>query len=289
MRGITKILAVIDSRKEQHLALDRAAQFCRVSGAALHILAPNPNSSVDSMSKLEMLAAPLMEEGLEVYLYETWHETLTDTILHIRQMERCQLIIKDARPLKPVKNTFKTPNDWSLLRRSRVPVLLVKSTITWEHAPIMTAINADPEDCNHAVMNTAILGYACELGFAFSSEVHLAAAYPSTHLAARSYDDCITDEKVYRNACIEYAQRYKLSEDHLFVEPGPTEMFIPDVMEKTGARLLILGTHARTGLSAFAIGNTAEQLINEVEADILVVQPRHHIQPLERELSKRAI
>ena len=285
MRGITKILAVIDSRKDQHLALDRAAQFCRVNGAALHILAPNPNSTVDSMSKLEMLCAPLMEEGLEVYLHETWHETLTDTILHIRQMERCHLIIKDARPLKPVKNTFKTPNDWSLLRRSRVPVLLVKSAITWEHAPIMAAINADPEDCDHAVMNTAILDYAGELAFAFSSEVHLATAYPTTHLAARSYDDSITDEEAYRNSCTEYAQRYKISEDHLFVEPGPTEMLIPGILKKSGARLLILGTHARTGISALTIGNTAEQLINEVKADILVVQPRHHIQPLEVELS----
>lgn len=285
MRGITKILAVVDSRKDQQLALNRAAQFSRISGAALHILAPNPNASIESMSRLEMLAAPLMEEGLEVYLHEAWHDSLTDTIIHVRQVERCHLIIKDARPFKAVKNTFRTPNDWSLLRRSRVPVLLVKTDTPWEHAPILAAINADPDDHHHSVMNTAILDYASELAFAYSSEVHLAAAYPTTHLAARHYEDEITDEEAYRHHCTEYAQRYSFDEKNLFVRPGPTETMVPQLIRESDARLLILGTHARTGLSAFAIGNTAEQLINQVNTDILVLQPRHHMIPLERELT----
>ena len=285
MRGITKILAVIDSRKEQQLALSRAAQFSRISGAALHILAPNPNATVESRSILETLTTPLQEEGLDVHLHETWHNTPTDTILHIQQMERCHLIIKDARPLKPVKNTFKTPSDWSLLRRSRVPVLLVKTDTTWQRAPILAAINADPEDYHHSIMNTAILDYASELAFAYASDVHLATAYPTTHLAARNYPDSITDKEAYRHSCEEYIQRYHLASENIYVEPGPTETLIPELIEKSSARLLVLGTHARTGLSAFAIGNTAEQLINQVDIDILVLQPRHHMTPLESELS----
>lgn len=290
MHGITKILAVIDSRKEQQLALARAAQFSRMSGAALHILAPNPNANSESMGQLNALAAPLKEEGLEVHLHESWHNNLTDTIIHVRQAERCHLIIKEARALKPVKNTFKTPHDWSLLRRSRVPVLLVKTDLDWEQSPILAAINADPDDDHHSAMNTAILDYASELAFAYSTEVHLATAFPTTQLVAAfpthpDGEGSITDEKAYQLKCAEYAQRYELGGHQLFVEPGPTETMIPKLIQQTNAHLLILGTHARTGLSAFAIGNTAEQLINQVEIDILVLQPRHHMIPLERELT----
>ncbi|OED40912.1 hypothetical protein ACH42_15250 [Endozoicomonas sp. (ex Bugula neritina AB1)] len=284
MRGITKILAVIDSRKEEQLALARAAQFSRISGATLHILSPNPNATIESMNRLEALAAPLVKEGLDIHLHETWHDHLTDTIIHIRQIERCHLIIKDARPLKAMKNTFKTPNDWSLLRRSRVPVLLVKTDKPWDHAPILAAINADPDDYHHTAMNTAILDYASELAFAYASEVHLATAYPTTNLAARNYQDNITDEQAYRQHCIEYIHRYNLDEKHVFVEPGPTETMITKIIKDSDARLLVLGTHARTGLGAFAIGNTAEQLISQIDTDILVLQPRHHMMPLEREL-----
>ena len=282
MHGITKILAVIDSRKEQQLALDKAAQFCRINGAVLYILAPNPNTTEESMNRLKAHASPLSEEGLEVHLHETWHDNLTDTILHIQKTEQCHLIIKDARPYKPVKNTFKTPNDWSLLRRSHTPVLLVQTSNAWNSAPIMAAINADPDDYNHGIMNTVILDYARELASDFSSQVLLAAAYPSVHLAARNYDDSITDEEAYHRNCVEYARQYKLAEDNLLIEPGPTETLIPRLIEKSGAQLLILGTHARTGLSAFAVGNTAEQLITEVDIDILVIQPDHQIKPQDK-------
>ena len=286
MRGISKILAVVDSRKKQQLALNRAIQLCKISGAALHILAPNPHASTESMAKLEALAAPLLADGLEVYLHELWHGTLTDTIIHVRQMERCHLIIKDARPFQPVKNTFKTPHDWSLLRQCRVPVLLVKTDVLWERAPILAAINADPDDYQHGIMNRAILEYTREIAFAYSSEVHLATAYPTTHLAARHYEDGISDREAYRRRCIEYAHEYQFNEEKLFVEQGPTETMIQKLIQESGARLLILGSHARTGLSAFAIGNTAEQLLTQIDIDILVLQPRHHMIPLERELSR---
>ena len=85
--------------------------------------------------------------------------------------------------------------------------------------------------------------------------------------------------------CFKYARDYHMSEDNLYIEPGPTETLVPKLIEQSGARLLVLGTHARTGIAAFAIGNTAEQLIANINIDMLVLQPKHHMIPLERELA----
>lgn len=273
MLGIKKILVVIDSRKAQQPALRQAVELARTCDATLHILAPFDNPSADSLTQLEQTVAPFMEEATPFHLHEHWNEHLTDTILDVQQAEQCQLIVKDARPFKPLKNTFKTPNDWSLLRQSPVPVLLIKTDSSWHQAPILAAINADPDDVHHAAMNHAILEYACGLASAYASEAHVATAYPTTHLAARSYEDSITDEAAYRQNGMTYTQHYGIDPHNLFVQPGPADTVIARLTRESGAHLLVLGTHARTGLSAFAIGNTAEQLINQIDTDILVLEP----------------
>ena len=285
MRGITKVLAVVDTRKDQQFALGRASQICRVTGAALHILAPNPRADSESMIRLEALAQPLMAEGLEVYLHETWNSTVIETIIHVRQMERCHLVVKDAKLITTLQKAFSTPEDWSLLRRCRVPVLLAQNGSDWTGGTILAAINADPRDHYHSVLNQAILKFATEIADEFSSELHLATAYPTTMLAIQDHGDGLTDKDYYQKRCQEYAREFHLNTDHFHILPGPTETMIPALLNEIDAKLLILGTHARTGISAIAIGNTAEQLISEVKTDILVLQPKHHMIPLERELS----
>lgn len=286
MRGITKVLAVVDTRKEQQLALERASQICRVTDAVLHILAPNPKADGDSMVRLEALAEPLMAEGQEVYLHETWNGSVIETIIHVRQMERCHLVVKDAKLITALQKAFSTPEDWSLLRRCRVPVLLVQDNSDWTSGKILAAINADPRDHYHSILNQAILQYATDIADEFSSELHLATAYPTTRLAIQDRGDGLTDKDYHKKQCQEYARDFNLNEDCFHIEPGPTETMIPAMLKETGAKLLILGTHARTGISALAIGNTAEHLISEVKTDILVLQPKHHMIPLERELGK---
>lgn len=286
MRGITKVLAVVDTRKDKQLALRRASSICRMTGAALHILAPNPRADGASMVRLEALAEPLMTEGQEVYLHETWTGSLIETIIHVRQMERCQLVIKDARLITALQKAFSTPEDWSLLRRCRVPVLLVQHDHDWTQGKIVAAINADPRDHYHSVINEAILQYAKDLAEICNTELHLASAFPTSMMAIQDHGDGKTDKAHYLEHCQEYAREFNLNDQLFHIEPGPTETMIPRILDETEAQLLVLGTHARKGISAIAIGNTAEQLIYRVKTDILVLQPKHHMIPLERELSQ---
>lgn len=284
MRGITKVLAVVDTRKDKQLALNRAISICRMTGAALHILAPNPRSDSTSMEQLEALATPLMAEGQEIYLHETWSGSLIETIIHVRQMERCHLVVKDAQLITALQKAFSTPEDWSLLRRCRVPVLLVQHDQDWTRGKIVAAINADPRDYYHSVINEAILQYAKDVAGMYNSELHLASAFPTTMMAIQDHGDGKTDKDNYFRHCQEYAREFNLDECFFHIEPGPTDTMIPKLLKETDAKLLVLGTHARTGISAIAIGNTAEQLISKVKTDILVLQPKHHMIPLEREL-----
>ena len=285
MRGIQRILVVVDSRKEQQRALARAAQICRAAGnTSLHILAPNPKASQESMAQLEMLAKPLLDEGLDVYLHETWNGSIIDTIIHVRQVERCHLVVKDIKLMTKLQKALGTAEDWSLLRRSRVPILLVQTDKDWHSGTMLAAINADPRDYYHSILNQAILSYACEFAKTFTTDLHVVSAHPTIMQAIQDHGDGIVDKDHYQHHCKEYAVEYKLNEDNFHVRPGPTESLIPAMIEEFDSSLLILGTHARKGINALAIGNTAELLITRVKSDILILQPKHHMIPLEREL-----
>ena len=45
--------------------------------------------------------------------------------------------------------------------------------------------------------------------------------------------------------------------------------------------LVILGTTGRTGLSAVFIGNTAENVIDKINCDVLALKPEGFISPLD--------
>ena len=271
MRGITKVMVVVDTKAEQQWALQKAIKICRAMGAKLHILAPKADAT--ALKQLAAQAASVKE----VMLYDTWHNSYIETVIHVRQMTRCHLLVKDVKPLT-LRHLFQTPVDWSLLRHCRVPVLLVQSEQDWFNGSIVAAVNAESQQ--HSVLNQAILQYATEVAEMFSASTHLATAIPATML-----NNPLPRPDNYRQLVKMYVRKFALNEAQVHVRLGPAPTMIQSVLQETDGRLLVLGTHARAGISAMAIGNTAEQLLHDVKTDMLVLQPKHHMIPLERELS----
>lgn len=286
MQGLRSVLAIVDTRKEQSRALKKAYKICKATGAQLHVLAPNPRIDQTPTNRLQEFVDSQIDSDVDIYLHELWKGSVIESIIHVREMERCELVVKAAKLIRRLQAAFSTPEDWSLLRRCKVPILLVQTVEDWRGQPILAAINADPRDHFHSVLNQAILGYASQFAALFETPLHIASAYPTTMLAIQDHGDGQLDKDFYELQCRHYAQNFPIAEDGTHLSPGPTEKLIPRVLDEIGAQLLVLGTHARTGISAIAIGNTAEQLIHRVTTDILVLQPKDHMQPLERVLGR---
>ncbi|GAM75649.1 universal stress protein E [Vibrio ishigakensis] len=52
---------------------------------------------------------------------------------------------------------------------------------------------------------------------------------------------------------------------------------IPKAVEDLNAGLVVLGTSGRTGLSAVFLGNTAENIIDKINCDVLALKPSGYI------------
>jgi universal stress protein E len=60
-------------------------------------------------------------------------------------------------------------------------------------------------------------------------------------------------------------------------EPG---VAIPQLEQERPMDLIIMGTHARTGLARLRKGNTAEQVMDKVDCEVLTVKPDDFVSPL---------
>jgi nucleotide-binding universal stress UspA family protein len=48
---------------------------------------------------------------------------------------------------------------------------------------------------------------------------------------------------------------------------------IPALAKRIDADLVVMGTVARTGISGFLIGNTAETILNQIDCSVLAIKP----------------
>ena len=69
----------------------------------------------------------------------------------------------------------------------------------------------------------------------------------------------------------------------LDVDPKPTALrvkegraagVIVDAADETGADIVVVGTHGRTGIAKFLLGSVTEEIMWRLERDILVVPPQ---------------
>lgn len=65
------------------------------------------------------------------------------------------------------------------------------------------------------------------------------------------------------------------------VEKGLPEEVIPGFSRALTGGIVVLGTVGRTGISAAFLGNTAEQVIDHLRCDLLVIKPDEYQTPVE--------
>lgn len=61
---------------------------------------------------------------------------------------------------------------------------------------------------------------------------------------------------------------------------GEPEDLIPATITDTKIDILIMGTVARTGISGFIIGNTAENILQKIDCSLLALKPQGFVSPV---------
>jgi hypothetical protein len=88
------------------------------------------------------------------------------------------------------------------------------------------------------------------------------------------YNDAIRGQHLLAMKALR--QKFGIDENRTHVEKGLPEEVIPDLSEHLQAGIVVLGTSDEPASPAAFLGNTAEQVIDHLRCDLLVLKPEQY-------------
>jgi universal stress protein E len=174
---------------------------------------------------------------------------------------------------------------------SPVPVLLVRNNKTYASPVILAALDPLHAAGKPAHLDAEILAAATSLQKALKGSIHAVHAYLPSRVGLQPSEmrrDDLAEHledrartRAQRAVAAELkAAKVKGATIHLV--PRHPEDAIPAAAHKTRAAITVMGAISRSGLKRLFIGNTAEQVIQALRSDVLIIKPRRFAKLLQQ-------
>lgn len=305
MRPIRKILvAVKDLDSSNHPEVAKAAQLAKAFDATLevfHALATPvfvdlySGSRVDLRKveqqrlaqahlKLERIAERTRKHQVTVKTHVEWDYPTHEAIIRRAKKAKANLIVvhthEGGRGIKWLMRS----TDWELLKLSPVPVLMVRTPRPYLHPTVLAAVDPAHLHAKPARLDGEILEFTTSIAKAMKGTAHAMHAYMPPSMAAMAVfaqgvtapvdlgSDAAAEKRAVASLRRAVAKHGIPPQRRHAVARHPIDA-IPGTARKLKAHLLVMGALSRSGLKRVFIGNTAEQILDAVACDVLLVRP----------------
>jgi universal stress protein E len=202
-----------------------------------------------------------------------WEKRVADRINRIAAERRCDLVKSAHR----CETLMYTPTDWQLLRGCPAPVLLVADRRWRKSTHVLAAVDLGTSVRSKQALNYEIVEQAAAMSNALSCQLHVGYAVPFS-VALRDLD--IVNIASLRREGVRRAEQFRrslsqrgITIDGLHVVTGQPEKALVSLAAKKRVGLVVLGCVGRRRLAGRVIGNTAEQILRLLRADVLAIKP----------------
>ena len=301
MNRIANILVIVDPTADAQPAVAKAALLAEKFHARLELFACETKASrearlaahmrtqpdepfvVNLKAVLESLATPLRARGLDVST-----ETVRADPLHVALLERTQLttadlVVKDTHHHTLAKRTILSNTDWHLIRGCPVPLLLAKPTFWAESPRIVAAVDPGHANDKPSALDLRILDHAALFAQKLGGELHALHAYIPMSVIITSATSppmagAITPEDLARDREMELKQvsalvsDYAVTADRIHLEAGGTAEVLSRFATQLKADIMVMGAISRSGLKRAFVGSTAEDVLEHLPCDALIVK-----------------
>ena len=310
MRKIRRILVAIKDPSARSLpALAKAVQLAKAWNAnlelfhcvstPLYIDAYTASGALEDVERttlrkqrdrLERLADKIRAEGLEVAAQVEWDSPVFEAIVRRATETKADLIVAERHAGRHFASGLLQLTDWELLRVSPVPVLLVKTSGTYQRPAILAAVDPSHANAKPANLDERILQAGIGFSHALRGSLHAVHAYiplptpfPTNLLTEDAVRKLTTDiadqarrgfERSLRSYNIPKAQRHLLARHPINA--------IEETASRNNCAIVIMGALSRSGLKRLFIGNTAESLLDTLACDFLIIKPVGFVSPVQR-------
>ncbi len=308
MKRFENILLVTYGSGDIRAALKRAVRLAKENQARLTLvdvvekLSPETttlpkgisNAELEEMAtrrqheQAERLIAPIRDQGVDINAKVLVGKPFIEIIREVLRNKN-DLVIKSA-PAKPKdKASLFRSTDMQLMRACPCPVWLIKPSHRKKYARILAAVDPDPSDEVKNRLNELIMDLATSLAEIERSELHVVHTWilyseAVLKLLIGNVTKLARDtRKTHRRWLKALLEKYDLEKlkPHVHLLEGKAKELVPALARKKDVELIILGTVARSGLPELLIGNTAENVLSQVDCSVLAVKPEGFITPVE--------
>jgi universal stress protein E len=303
------ILVVVDPEAAEHPAVTRSFWLARQLGASIELFSCRPNTDPKAsrtsvglirqdLERLETLARAAEGTAVRVSFDARCDDALDEAIVRKALMTNPLLVAKSAQSHSTPKKSLCTNADWSLIRTCPAPLLLAKSEPTVQSCHVLAAIDPVHEHDKPADLDIAILAFARRLSSACRGELHIVHTFDPTAAIASSLNvmsplppdsPSILDdvakavETEHRAALDSLLDKVALGHYELHFARGNVRELLPRLAERVHAGFAVLGAVARGPIARFFLGSTAEQVLDRIPCDLIVIKPQDFKTPVARQ------
>ncbi len=319
MKRFSNILLIIDEHTDYSAALKRAVGLARTNQARLTACAI-VDTVPGKMRMGAIAIKPREVLDIAVTEKRDWLDDIVKSVAAdgvpldakvligkpfmeiIRQVLRNNhdLIIKCADVDGGLREVLFTSTAMRLMRKCPCPVWIIKPTERRKYRRILAAVDQDPEEPVKDMLNRQILEMSISLALAEHSEAHIVHAWDvfgedllrsrSWDFSEAGFDAMMEEEATARQRWLEnLVKNYGTSADqntadvpdlHLHVVKGHAQRVVPELASDLAADLVVMGTVARAGITGLLMGNTAEDILAQLDCSVLTIKPPGFISPI---------
>lgn len=297
------LVAVKDPRARSHPALERGAQLARALGARVrlfHAIAEpisidvaEPSSRAlaqleadrreQQLRRLETLARGVRRHAVAADTAVEWDYPPYEAIVRAACEFKADLIVAECHARHHLAPWLLRFADWELLRTSPLPVLLVKGRRRYRRPAVLAALDPTHAYAKPASLDEAIVRYASLLATSLRGTLHAVHAYNPLPLGLTPAEMSMPDVMNQFEVTLETRARALLSRALAAARIAPRNRHVSDrhpadaigdVARETHTQLVVMGAISRSGFKRLLVGNTAEQVLDRLRCDVLVVKPK---------------
>lgn len=302
MPAIHQILVAVKELNGKSLpAVLKAAQFARGYGARLELFhaltSPlytdpivmrnqGPNSieqdlRQNALRRLEAIADRLRKHSIKVTVSAGWDYPCHEAIIRRAQTIKADLIVASRHAGRHRASWLLRLTDWELVRLSPIPVLLVKNPHPYRHPAVLAAIDPGRAHEKPLQLDQEILRAGRAITTALRGTLHAVHAYarfpvgvPSEVLKPGMLEGMQNEaERAARARVVRALRSTRIAPSRQYLLAQPPIEAITEAAHKSRSAIVVMGAISRSGYKRLLIGNTAEQILDDLTCDIMVIKP----------------
>lgn len=310
MRRFRNILLVIEPGVDNEVAIDRALELATSNSAALSLISVVEEAPVLRRAAPEILESLVAERTEELQTIATrWIGNAGVSVAVGRPfLEIVRTVLQDGHDLviksqASGRSRFMTlgSRDMHVLRKCPCPVWIVRSERGGSCRRVLAAVDVGDEGEEATALARRVLEIATSLAHAECSQLHVLYAWsleyeevlrsPRSGMLTIEVDRMAAEEEQLRTRRLEAlvsdvvaanksTPEATHSSPNLVVKKGDPNDVIPDLVTQSDVDVVVMGTVGRTGIPGFFIGNTAEEVLGQIDCSVLAIKPPGFVSPV---------